>query len=315
MIFNTVSISSVTHIHVIRINLFQLSFILFYLFQLASLKGLQLEMLNRELRNKSLSATKKTKNSHVEKFGDQLTLQKRDIAVKEHNTQPCFQEILSNDILTNIAVETKENTKNKKVITAIDGVESETFSEDFRMKEKENLVSEKSEIDPREAMMGDIMPYEFSIRNEEIKASPFEHTDLELSEISSSENKRSEVENIQKIIPDPYKKGCAKNDSRTNTNEEKVLSEQRREVSKESDITVPVIDSKDVNIVEKHPDVITSETEKHVNQNYQEKTTRSDFTIQSIFRKVVNWTLDEALYSGVMRSGSFIDKLSKALTG
>lgn len=173
--------------------------------------------------------------------------------------------------------------------------------------------------------MGDIMPHEFNIRNEEIKASPFEHTDLELSENSSPENKSSEVENIQQVIPDaqvipdiprmPYETAYAKKDLRKNTNEENDLSEQRRAVSEQSDITVPDIDYKDVNIIEERPDVIASETEKYVNQQYQEKTKRSNFTTQSIFRKVVKWTLDEAFYSGVMQSGSFINKLSKSLTG
>lgn len=98
-------------------------------------------MLNRALKSKSLGATKKTTNNHVEEFGDQLIFQKRDLAVKEHHSQPCVQAIWGNYILTNIAGETKEKTKNKKVITASDGVESEIFSEDLRMKEEEYIVS------------------------------------------------------------------------------------------------------------------------------------------------------------------------------
>lgn len=86
-----------------------------------------------------------------------MIFQKRDLAVKEHHSQPCVQAISGNNILTNIAGETKEKTKNKKVITASDGVESEIFSEDLRMKEEEYIVSEKSEIDHKEGMMGDIM--------------------------------------------------------------------------------------------------------------------------------------------------------------
>lgn len=265
--------------------------------------------------NKSSDAAKKKKKNYVEEFGDQMILHKRDRAVKVRQSQTCFQSIFRSNILSKIGVPTKEKSKNKKVITVIAGVEDKPFSEDLGMKEQENIISEKSETNLNEGMLGDNLSDDFKRRNKEIKDFPFEHADLELLEFSSSEKKSSVVENIQKVVPDPHEKAYAKNGSRINTNEQNFMSKQRTAASKQSDTIDPDIDSKNINDIEKHAGVITSETEKRVNENYQEKTIRRDFTIPLIIRKVFDWSLDETFYTGVIQSGSFINKLSKALTG
>lgn len=70
-----------------------------------------------------------------------------------------------------------------------------------------------------------------------------------------------------------------------------------------------------LSLTEKKEEVNSSETTECLYKNKEEKSSRSIFTVKGILTKMIIWSFDEKLYTGVMHNGSFINRLSKALTG
>lgn len=158
------------------------------------------------------------------------------------------------------------------------------------------LKYEKSEIDPNDAVMGDVISDERRKENAEF---PFEHRDLHESKFFSSDLETSEPHKVQTLQPKPYKEDDAMN--------------HLREDHSEMFVTDP--ESRKLNVTEEREDVNTDETEECLSKNNEEKASRGIFTVKGIFQKMVIWTLDEKLYTGVTHHGSFINRLSKVLTG
>lgn len=76
-----------------------------------------------------------------------------------------------------------------------------------------------------------------------------------------------------------------------------------------------------VDFVEKKYNPKTAKLLKN-NMDDKQKTTdsteekkKTNFTVKEFFNKTFKWVLDEHFYTGVMNNGSFISKLSEALTG
>lgn len=56
-------------------------------------------------------------------------------------------------------------------------------------------------------------------------------------------------------------------------------------------------------------------TGKRTDESYKEYGARNNITAKGVFCKFVIWALEETFHSGIMHNESFINKLSKSLTG
>lgn len=223
------------------------------------------------------------------------------------------------------------------------------------------LKYEKSEIDPTDAVMGDVISDERRKENAEF---PFEHRDLHESKFFSSDLETSQPHKVQIVQLKPNEEDDAINHS-SDPNDVViggiVLNKRRKEAaeypfeprdihepkffSSDLEISQPhkvqtlqpkpckeddAIDhlredhsemfatspeSKKLNVTEERDDINTVETEECLSKTNEEKTSRGIFTVKGIFQKMIIWTLDEKLYTGVIHHGSYINRLSKVLTG
>lgn len=277
------------------------------------MKELEQEIQDMVLEPQQSNAVKKTKDKYGEEFRGEMLIHDDDQTVEEHHIPLDLQADLTNNTLTDIAVEIKNKTKEEKIITPADGFVSETYQEKMIVKEEENFKSKISDIDSKNTMMGDIEPDALDNKRNHISSYPFEHAYLHLSEISSPVRKNSTTENIQIGQPDSYEKACAKNDLSDKTDEDTFLANPQKAVFQQSDAPLPDLVAIDSEV--KHVVTPIEVTEKDSNEKNHEKTSSCKFTTKWMLGKVISWAVEDKFYIGVMQSGSFIEKLSKALTG
>lgn len=187
------------------------------------------------------------------------------------------------------------------------------FDNEIMLDEKTTSVKMiHDETEPSEGMKGDYKPEESGNKWKETNALPFEHRDLSHVEPSSQvtvNNDCLKSENGVQVVPHPWIKVDPKYNS-IEKNEQKIfLSRQKIALSNQSDIIAP--DSIGIYSAEKDKD----ETEKSLDKNAQQKEKENIFTAKGFLHKMANWVLDASFYSGVQHHGSFINQLSKALTG
>lgn len=206
-----------------------------------------------------------------------------------------------------------------------------------------------AEVPPNEGTMGDFKQDELKDKSNGTDALTFEHRGLNLSESSSPRTVSYESlksENDQAAGPDQCRKDKEK--FRDNIDGEIIPKEKHydspdtycddKHTDKEMNSKGKSFDSNDTYCDEKYTDekinpkeqnydsngtccpekqncVITSKSEKHTDENDKEKATRNNVTAKGIICKFVTWALEEKFYSGIMHKDSYINKLSKSLTG
>lgn len=215
-----------------------------------------------------------------------------------------------------MSFEKKSSYANKKTtIYSSVGFEDENIRDDTSVK---MLYAEEP---PNEGMMGDFKQDELKDKNNGTDVFPFEHRHLNLS--VSNESLKSG--NIQEVCPHPDIKDNEMYSSGENTDEEINLQEKSCDSNdtycdeKHTDAKInhkkQNYDSHGPYCAEKLNCVITGKTKNRSDENDKENATRNNITAKGIFCKFVTWALEEKFYSGIMHNDSFINKVSKSLTG
>lgn len=177
------------------------------------------------------------------------------------------------------------------------------------------LQSNKREIDNNAQMIGGIISHELDGRINETAAFPSEHRDINQSDGFSSIIETSESFKVQLVQPDPSEKDNAKYDLRLSADQERGCSKQKEAFIEPSEIFVTDLHSDKLELPEKTDRENLGETGECLTKEKEENKSSNIVIARNIFQKVINWTLDENLYTGVMQYGSYINQLSKALTG
>lgn len=182
-------------------------------------------------------------------------------------------------------------------------------------KQSPALQSNKKERDNNAGMMGDFTSGDIDGSIQETTATPFEHRYMQQSEYSSSDIETSKSEEVLLVKRDPYEKDNAKYGLTLNTNEERISSKEEKAFIQHSEIFVPDLTSGNLDLSKKMEGENSGETGECLTKEKEEKKSNNIVTTKNIFQKLINWSLDEHFYTGIMQSGSYIDQLSKALTG
>lgn len=181
---------------------------------------------------------------------------------------------------------------------------------DLEKKSSTLLKYEISERDTSDAMIGDVTLDE---RSKERIEFPFEHRDLHQSNLFSSDMQNSQSNKVEIVQLKSYEKDDVKNPLAERANKETCFTQQKEVLFQQSEMFVP--DYEKLSLTEKKEEVNSSETTECLYKNKEEKSSRSIFAVKGILTKMIIWSFDEKLYTGVMHNGSFINRLSKALTG
>lgn len=182
-------------------------------------------------------------------------------------------------------------------------------------KQSQALQSNKKEIDNIARTMGDTISDELQDIINETAASPFEHKDIYQSEYFSSDVDISKSAKVALDKSDPNENINAKHGLRLNTDQERKFSKQKKAFIQHSEIFVPDLLSVNLESPKKQDGENSREIGEYLTKKKEEQTSSSFVIARNIFQKVINWTLDENFYTGVKHYGSYINQLSKALTG
>lgn len=259
-------------------------------------------------------ASKWTKITYGEEFKDHVLLRETEQAERIFPNHNPFQIALNNSNERKFPVDIEEKSMEEKNIPSSDGVPDKTVSKDLTIQEQTTHISKKSESNSIGGMTGDYLSGDFNRRKKETEIIPFEHIHVQTNEVSPSEKMRSESKSIEIVNTDKFENAKANNDLSKNTDEEIFFSNQLK-VNFIQSTFVPDKETNKVYTDEKPDDVVPCETQIHLNQDKREYKARNNFSPKNIFKKLANWAFDEVFYTGVINSGSFINKLSKNLTG
>lgn len=179
----------------------------------------------------------------------------------------------------------------------------------------EKKQSKKKERDNNAGMMGDFMSGDLDGSIQKTTDTPFEHRHTQQSEYSSSDKETSKSKKILLVKYDSYEKDDAKYGLTLNTNEERISSKMEKAFIHHPEIFVPGLTSDNLDLPKKMDQENSEKTEECLAKKKEEKKSNNIATAKNIFQKFIKWSLDEHFCTGVMQSGSYIDQLSKALTG
>lgn len=265
-------------------------------------------MLNMALKKMPLGASKKKRYKYGEEFIHQMSLSDGN---KHEKVFP------SNIKQSNISIGAKGKMKKKEIIKPRNKALSNT--KDLTVDEKGIFISKTDERKSNNGMTGDFIIDEFDSKSKPTASLPFEHRYSRPSESSLSNKVSSESGDIQTSKHDGSEKCMmdldSNNDLSENTHDENCFPKQIKAVFEQSENFVPDIINNNIDVAQKHDDVVPCESEKHLNENNPGKTARTIFTTKMMFQNVVKWALDETFYEGVINHGSYINKISKFLTG
>lgn len=245
---------------------------------------------------------------------DGILTEANDIDLKTADTHPCFQSLLNSRRKKDIFVEA---THEMEVVQPGDTISDCTCSEDREERKPDYVVPGIRNINMDKGMMGD---HEDDTESKNSVEMDFEHEKLNFLEISSGETVTDHNTNEEKVkikIPSPFDEDDENNSSfKTEveiTSHSGVNKNLYKQVSEVFEYNQP---SKDTDFKENEGNARMEKNleEKEKSPDSNEEKPKTIYTVKRIFTKAFKWALDEHLYRGVMNTGSYINKLSEALT-
>lgn len=290
-----------------------------FLFHLVPPKELQHKIDTVSLQNKDLDSRQQTKNKCSCKSDDIIPVNERNSALKIHQIQPRSPSVLKKKPKKDLFVQMSDKTG---VVRSTIGVTDKSCSGDHKERETE-LLSEVKKSNGTKRMMGDS-------EGESAKQVPFssEHKDMSISEIASTKSQiidSSKTGNFE--IPNNHPLNKVKKENTSPKTEDENITHARKNKNIFNRVSEIVEHDKGLKYVDLVENETTAKTEKIVTflkENMEDKQRITDskqeksktiFTARSLFSKAFKWAVDEHLYIGVRNHGSFISKLSEALTG
>lgn len=290
-----------------------------FLFHLVPPKELQHKIDTVSLQNKDLCARQQTKNKCSCTSDDCIPVDERNSALKMHQIHPRSPSV-KRKTKKDLFVEMNNKTN---VVRSTIGVKGESCSGDHTERETEYLLSKVKKSNGTNQMMGDT-----DTESAEQVPLSSEYKDMNISEIASTKSQiidSSKTGNFEK--PNPHLLNKVKKESTIPKTEDENITntiEKGNIFNRVSEVVEYDKDLKYVDVVENEDTEKTGKIATLLKENVEVKQRTTDskqdkskttFTVREFFSKAFKWAVDEHLYIGVKNHGSFISKLSEALTG
>lgn len=195
-----------------------------------------------------------------------------------------------------------------------------TCSEDREERKSDYVVPGIRNINMDKGMMGD---HAEDTESKKRVAISFEHEDLSFLDTSSKETVNAHNTKDEKVkieIPSPIDEDVENNSSFKTEDEIAPHSGVNKNIFKQvSEVLEYNQLSKDADLRQNEENARKYEMEKDVEEKEKapdsnKEKSKTIYTVKKIFSNAFKWALDEHLYSGVINTGSYINKLSEALT-